>query len=277
MDFSLCQLPCSRLIASDDQHAHATEKLSLDWPGEPCESQSSKLDECFLSGSGSGPARRKLPFFPDLHHEISRSWKQPFSTYLTNAAAAHFTILIGSVEQGYAAVPVIEDTLAAHLSPTSAPSWKSRPLLLFKPRRTTSALIGKSYMAAEPEGCGSPHYGHPSGLLSGAQAVGRSMADLVAAFKQFMPRRAREPASASFFREHPAPRKEPVGRARLAPAQVESIQSCSACFRLGRRMSEGLCRRLLGLMAAASPVLSLGLLHMRLFLWWMKSLGIRPS
>ncbi len=30
-------------------------------------------------------------------------------------------------------------------------------------------------------------------------------------------------------------------------------------------------------MAAASLVLSLGLLHMRLFLWWMKSLGICPS
>ncbi len=79
-----------------------TEKLSLDWPDEPCESQSSKLDERFLSGSGSRPARRKLPFFPDLHHEISRSWKQPFSSSLTNAAAADFTSLVGSVEQGYA-------------------------------------------------------------------------------------------------------------------------------------------------------------------------------
>ncbi len=50
-----------------------------------------------------------------------------------------------------------------------------------------------------------------------------------------------------------------------------------ARFRLGRRVSVGLCRRLLGLMAAASPVLLLGLLHMRPFLWWMKSLGIHPS
>ncbi len=42
-------------------------------------------------------------------------------------------------------------------------------------------------------------------------------------------------------------------------------------------MSVGLCRKLLGLMAAASPFLPLGLLHMRPFLWWMKSLGIRSS
>ncbi len=70
-------------------------------------------------------------------------------------------------------------------------------------------------------------------------------------------------------------------QARLAPARVESIQSCSARFRLGRHVSVGLCRRLLGLMVVASPVLPLGLLHMRPFLWWMKSLCIvslgRPS
>ncbi len=34
----------------------------------------------------------------------------------------------------------------------------------------------------------------------------------LAAFKQFMPRRARKPASASSSRECPAPSKEPVGR-----------------------------------------------------------------
>ncbi len=121
--------------------SRATEKLSLDWPDEPRESQASKLDERFLSGPNSRPQRRKLPFFSDLHQEISRSWKQPFSSRLTNAAAADFT-----------AIPVVEDTLASHLSPSLAPSWKSRPLLPTKPCRTTSALIGKSYIAAGQAG-----------------------------------------------------------------------------------------------------------------------------
>ncbi len=62
--------------------ARTTEKLSLDWPDEPCESQSSKFDERLLSGSVSRPTRKKLPFFPDLHHKVSRSWKQPFSSHL---------------------------------------------------------------------------------------------------------------------------------------------------------------------------------------------------
>ncbi len=135
-----------------DVLSRATEKLALDWPDEPRESRASKLDDRFLIGAHSKLERRKLPFFSDLHHEISSSWKQPFSSRLTNAAAADFTNLVGSVEQGYTAMPVIEDTLASHLSPSLAPSWKSRPLLPSKPCRTTSALIGKSYIAAGQAG-----------------------------------------------------------------------------------------------------------------------------
>ncbi len=132
--------------------SRATEKHSLDWPDEPRESQASKLDERFLSGPNSSPEQRKLLFFGDLHQEISRSWKQPFSSRLTKVAAADFTNLVGSVEQGYTAMPVVEDTLASHLSPSLAPSWKSCPLLPTKPCRTTSALIGKSYIAAGQAG-----------------------------------------------------------------------------------------------------------------------------
>ncbi len=135
-----------------DVLSRATEKLALDWPDEPRESWASKLDERFLIGAHSKLERRKLPFFSDLHREISSSWKQPFSSRLTNAAAADFTNLVGSVKQGYTAMPVIEDTLASHLSPSLAPSWKSRPLLPSKPCRTTSALIGKSYIAAGQAG-----------------------------------------------------------------------------------------------------------------------------
>ncbi len=135
-----------------DVLSRATEKLALDWPDEPRESRASKLDDRFLISAHSKLERRKLPFFSDLHREISSSWKQPFSSRLTNAAAADFTNLVGSVEQGYTAMPVTEDTLASHLSPSLAPSWKSRPLLPSKPCRTTSALIGKSYIAAGQAG-----------------------------------------------------------------------------------------------------------------------------
>ncbi len=64
---------------------------------------------------------------------------------------------------------------------------------------------------------------------------------------------------------------------RLAPARIADLTACLARFKLGHHVSVGTCRRLLGLMAAASPVLTLGLLHMRLFLWWMKELRLHPT
>ncbi len=70
-----------------DVLSRATENLKLDWPALRISSWiGSKLDERFLSGAHSKPESRKLPFFSDLHREISRSWKQPFSSRLTNAA-----------------------------------------------------------------------------------------------------------------------------------------------------------------------------------------------
>ncbi len=66
-------------------------------------------------------------------------------------------------------------------------------------------------------------------------------------------------------------------QARLAPARIPVLTACLARFKLGHHVSVGTCRRLLGLMAAASPVLPLGLLHMRPFLWWMKELKLHPT
>ncbi len=59
---------------------------------------------------------------------------------------------------------------------------------------------------------------------------------------------------------------------RLAPARISNFTACLARFKLGRHVSVGTCR-----MAAASPVLPLGCLHMRAFLWWMKELRLHPT
>ncbi len=66
-------------------------------------------------------------------------------------------------------------------------------------------------------------------------------------------------------------------QARLAPARIPDLTACLARFKLGHHVSVGTCRRLLGLMAAASPVLPLGLLHIRPFFWWMKELRLHPT
>lgn len=57
------------------------------------------------------------------------SWKQPYSTRITNAAAADFATIGDMADRGYATMPPVEETLAEHLTPNSSMAWKSHPLL----------------------------------------------------------------------------------------------------------------------------------------------------
>ncbi len=109
-------------------------------PNEPRESRSSKLDERFLSGVNSKMSGGSCRFSVICIRRSPDPGNSLLSSRLTNAPAADFTNLVGSVEQGYTAMPSL------------APSWKSCPLLPSKPCRTTSALIGKSYIAAGQAG-----------------------------------------------------------------------------------------------------------------------------
>ncbi|KAI2645311.1 Transposon Ty3-G Gag-Pol polyprotein [Labeo rohita] len=129
----------------------AVEKLKIDWPTESqAEPQRSRLDERFLQ-SRPPSARRSLPFFPDLHTEVSRSWNSPFSARLFIPASYSYGSVAGLDERGYRAMPRVEQTLASYLSPGSASSLKA-PALPTKPLRVTSALVGKGYTAAGQAG-----------------------------------------------------------------------------------------------------------------------------
>ncbi len=102
----------------------------------------SKLDEHFLR-SKSLPLCRSLPFFPDLHTEVSRLWKKPFPSRLFIAASDYYGNVAGLSECGYRAMPRVEQTLAGYLSPSVASSLKAR---------MSSALVGKGYTAAGQAG-----------------------------------------------------------------------------------------------------------------------------
>ncbi|KAL0170931.1 hypothetical protein M9458_035527, partial [Cirrhinus mrigala] len=121
----------------------AVSKLNIDWPAE---------EKAALHRSNKPPSpHRSLPFFPDLHSEISRSWARPFSARLFVPASDYYSNMAGLDECAYKAMPRVEQTLASYLSPGAASSLKA-PSLPFKPLRTTSALVGKGYMAAGQAG-----------------------------------------------------------------------------------------------------------------------------
>ncbi len=122
------------------------KNLGLDWEADTVQAQSqSKLNDRFLTSRAPAQPRKPLPFFFDLHQEVSRSWKQPISARITNAA--DFATITDMVGHGYVTMQPVEETLAVHLAPNSAGACKSRPLLPSKKCRVTSSLVGKSYSA----------------------------------------------------------------------------------------------------------------------------------
>ncbi|MGL4355807.1 MAG: hypothetical protein ACRCTP_18420, partial [Aeromonas popoffii] len=142
----------------------AVARLGVDWPTEQQEIKSvSKLDERFLK-KRLQPQRRGLPFFPDLHTEVSKSWKKPYSSRISSTSSS-FSVVLGARDKGYGMMPKVEDTLAIYLSPEAASSLKS-PTLPTKPCRVTSNLVGKAYMASGRAGSCL----HTMGLLQAYQA-----------------------------------------------------------------------------------------------------------
>lgn len=142
----------------------AVAKLSVDWPQDQQQvTPISKLDERYLKKRVQ-PQRRGLPFFPDLHTEVSKSWKKPFSSRISTTASS-FSSVIGAREKGYGMMPKVEESLATYLSPEAASSLKP-PTLPTKPCRITSNLVGKAYMAAGRAGSCL----HTMGLLQAYQA-----------------------------------------------------------------------------------------------------------
>ncbi len=65
-------------------------------------------------------------------------------------------------------------------------------------------------------------------------------------------------------------------QAQLSPARVESILNALKYIKLGQRITVHYLQRVLGLMAAASTVIPLGLLHMRSFQLWLRARGFHP-
>ncbi|XP_032363307.1 uncharacterized protein LOC116675969 [Etheostoma spectabile] len=134
-----------------DVVTRAVAKLGLDWPQAVRElNAGGRLDDRFLR-SHSVPPRRSMPFFPDLHSELCRSWDKPYSARLSTPQLLEFGNVAGIKDCGYGTMPRVEDSLASYLSPQLTSSF-GKPALPTGPCRVTSSLVGKAYMAAGQAG-----------------------------------------------------------------------------------------------------------------------------
>ena len=127
--------------------SRAVGELGLNWlsPAEPARG---RLDEWYLPGRQQAPRQRAAPFLPEVHEELTKSWRAPFSAR-TRASASHtLSSVDGAEEKGYVSLPPIEEAVAVHLCPPTAGSWRSKMTLPSKPCRATSALASRAYAAA---------------------------------------------------------------------------------------------------------------------------------
>ncbi len=108
-----------------------------------------RLDNWFLGGGrGSQPRPAPVPFFPEVHEELTKSWMAPFMARSRSSASSILTTLDGGVARGYAGIPQVERAIAVHLCPRNAATWRNRPRLPSKACKLTAVLAAKAYSAA---------------------------------------------------------------------------------------------------------------------------------
>ncbi len=139
----------------------AVEELGLEW-SPPEEPSRSRLDEWFLPGRRQAPQQRPSPFFPEVHDELTRSWRAPYSAHLRTSASSALTTIDGAEEKGYERMPQLDESVAAHLCPPTAIGWKAKANHPSKPCRTSArwTLLRFSWTG----GFGAPLYGGSPGL-----------------------------------------------------------------------------------------------------------------
>ncbi len=121
-------LPPSGVVvtATPDQElmamlARAAVSIGLE-VNRPPSPEPSRLDDWFL---GAAP----VPFFLEVHEELTKSWMAPFTARSRSSASSILTTLDGGVARGYAGIPQVERAITcAHKTPARRASHrKAKP------------------------------------------------------------------------------------------------------------------------------------------------------
>ncbi len=102
----------------------AVEELGLEW-SPPEEPSRSRLDEWFLPGRRQAPQQRPSPFFPEVHDELTRSWRSPPSGLFGPAVegfAERFTEAQKASQAMQHFLPKRSSPAAAQSRPRTAPT-----------------------------------------------------------------------------------------------------------------------------------------------------------
>lgn len=102
----------------------AMHRSSLPCLCEKWEFVRGRLDKCFLVDR-ERPSPVSLQFLPDLHTELEKSWKKPYSTHIFPFQHLSYSNVERIGENGYVKMPPVEEPLAGCLSQGEASSLKA--------------------------------------------------------------------------------------------------------------------------------------------------------
>ncbi len=117
---------CSARLKADNElirvMSKAVNELGLEWslPEEPSRS---RLDECFFLGHHQDLHQRLFPFFPEVHNELTKSWRAPYSSRIRPSTSAALTSVDLTLRATKATAQAIGRSMSASLC-WSAPNLR---------------------------------------------------------------------------------------------------------------------------------------------------------
>ncbi len=146
-----CPFGCGSVVRARPEMtamlSRAAENVGLVW-NPPPRPDPSRLDEWFLGGGRAGSQRPPpVPFFPEVHEELTRSWKAPFTARNKSCGSSALTTLDGGAALGYTGIPSVERSVAMQLCPTAATTLRGDPCLPSRACKYSSGLTGSAYRA----------------------------------------------------------------------------------------------------------------------------------
>ncbi|KAL0176031.1 hypothetical protein M9458_028361, partial [Cirrhinus mrigala] len=126
----------------------AAWEIGLEWVPPP-RPEPSRLDDWFLGNNrDSRPHSSPVPFFPEVHKNLTKWWKAPLLARAQYTNSSSFSTLEGGPARGYKEVPQVERAIAMHLCPQNATSWRGRPRLPSRACKFSFTLIAKAYTSS---------------------------------------------------------------------------------------------------------------------------------
>ncbi len=89
-----------------------------------------------------------VPFSPEVHEEVNRSWRAPFSARNRASTSSVLTTLDGGAAQDYVEIPPVEHAITMQLCPQNVAVWVGNPCLSSRAYKILSALTAKAYISA---------------------------------------------------------------------------------------------------------------------------------